>query len=202
MIRIAVFASGEGTNAENLIRYFSGRAEARVVLVVYNRREAPVRERAARLGTESVYVPKSALDDASSVLSLLRDRHIDVLVLAGFLLLVPPYLLDAYPGRVVNIHPSLLPRHGGKGMYGERVHQAVLESGEAESGITIHLVDRDYDRGRVLRQVKCSVYPDDTPHSLAERVHELEYRYYPEAVETLCRSLLPAEETENHSEKS
>ena len=135
-------------------------------------------------------------------MSLLEKYRIDFIVLAGFLLFVPSEVIARYPGRIVNIHPSLLPRHGGKGMYGDRVHEAVLAAGDKETGITIHYVNEHYDEGEIIFQAKVPVLPGDTPHDIATRVHELEYRYYPEAVETLCRSLLPAEETENHSEKS
>lgn len=186
MKQLAVFASGSGTNAENLIRYFAASDVARVSFVLYNRADAPVRLRAARLGVDAVYADRSRLADSAFMLPLLRTYHVDFIVLAGFLSLVPSWLLDRYPGRVVNIHPSLLPLHGGKGMYGQHVHRAVLAAGEAESGITIHRIDAVYDRGEVLFQARCPVLPGDTPEQLAARVHALEYRYFPLVVERLC----------------
>lgn len=186
MKTIAIFASGEGTNAENLIRCFSTSKSVKVAVVVYNRKEAGVRLRAQKLGVPTEYVSKSDFASSDVVLPLLSRYHADVLVLSGFLLLVPQYLLDAFPNRIVNIHPSLLPRHGGKGMYGLNVHADVLKCGDAESGITIHLVDACLDHGITLFQAKCQVERDDTPESLAQRVHKLEYAFFPEVVERFC----------------
>lgn len=186
MKRLAVFASGSGTNAENLIRHFAGHAAARVSVVVYDRADAPVRLRAARLGVHAVYAGRPDLADPGFMLPMLRGYHVDFIILAGFLSLVPTWLIDRYPGRVVNIHPSLLPRHGGKGMYGLHVHRAVLAAGDTESGITVHRVDAVYDRGEILFQARCPVMPGDTPERLAARIHDLEYRYYPRVVERLC----------------
>lgn len=189
MKSLAIFASGEGTNAENLIRYFAHRATARVAVVVTNRRQAGVAKRAEQLGVPVEWVPAEGWADRSQVMALLHRYEVDAIVLAGFLLLLPEYLVDAYDGRMVNIHPALLPLHAGKGMYGMRVHQDVVRCGDSETGITIHLVDAHYDHGRTLFQAKCPVKAGDTPEEVAARVHELEYRYYPEVVERWLATL-------------
>lgn len=186
MKTIAIFASGEGTNAENLINYFKDSSTVKVAVVVYNRKDAGVKLRAERLGVPTEYVPKSLFADKDYVLPLLRRYGTDVIVLSGFLLLVPEYLLEAYPNKVLNIHPSLLPKHGGKGMHGLHVHEDVLRCGEKESGITIHVCDSHLDRGTTLFQAKCQVERDDTPETLAARVHKLEYAFFPEVVERFC----------------
>ncbi len=183
--KIAIFASGSGTNAENLIRYFRLNGEGQVALVVSNRRHALVLERARSLGVPCEYVEKAAWADGKAVLDLLEERQIDFIVLAGFLLRVPPSLLSAYPDRIVNIHPALLPKFGGKGMYGDRVHEAVVAAGERESGITIHYVNEHYDEGTVIAQFRCPVLPTDTPADVAAKVHVLEYAHYPEVVAQL-----------------
>lgn len=184
---IAIFASGSGTNAENIIRHFQGNESARVALVVSNKPNAFVLVRAEKLGVPSLTLTRDELADGDGMAGLMRRHGIDFIVLAGYLLRVPEGLLRAYPHRIVNIHPALLPRHGGKGMYGDRVHRAVVEAGERESGITIHYIDEHYDEGTTLFQAKCPVTPDDTPDDVARKVHELEYRYYPEVIERLLR---------------
>lgn len=186
---IAIFASGNGTNAENIIRYFQGNGEVRVKLVVSNRRSAFVLERAARLGVPSACLTKEEWADGRAVLALMEEAEIDFIVLAGFLARVPDCLLQAYPDKIVNIHPSLLPKFGGKGMYGEHVHEAVLAAGEQESGITIQYINEHFDEGAIICQQKCPVLPDDTPDTLAARVHALEYEYYPRVVEQLVLGL-------------
>ena len=182
---IAIFASGNGTNAENIIRYFQENGEVRVKLVLSNRRSAFVLERAARLGVPSACLTKEEWADGRAVLALMEEAEIDFIVLAGFLARVPDCLLQAYPDKIVNIHPSLLPKFGGKGMYGEHVHEAVLAAGEQESGITIQYINEHFDEGAIICQQKCPVLPDDTPDTLAARVHALEYEYYPRVVEQL-----------------
>ena len=184
---IAIFASGSGTNAENIIRHFQGNESARVAHVVSNKPDAFVLVRAEKLGVPSLTLTRDELADGDGMADLMRRHGIDFIVLAGYLLRVPEGLLRAYPHRIVNIHPALLPRHGGKGMYGDRVHRAVVEAGERESGITIHYIDEHYDEGTTLFQAKCPVTPDDTPDDVARKVHELEYRYYPEVIERLLR---------------
>ena len=187
---IAIFASGNGTNAENIIRYFQEReADAEVAVVLCNRQEAKVFERAARYGVPCLYINKEEWQEGSSILTLLRKYGVDFIVLAGFLARVPDGLLQAYPHRIVNIHPSLLPKFGGKGMYGHRVHEAVLQAGESESGITIHYINEHYDEGAVIAQYRCPVLPNDTPDVLAQRVHALEYKYYPEVIAELVCAL-------------
>ena len=190
MVRnIAVLASGNGSNAENIIRYFKEKGTAAVSLVLSNRREAFALERARRLGVPAVYFPKEEWADGEAVLAALREYKVDFVVLAGFLVRVPSNILRAYPSRMVNIHPSLLPKFGGKGMYGDGVHRAVLASGETESGITIHYTNERYDEGAVICQHKCPVLPGDTVETLAARIHVLEYEYYPKAIEQLVLDL-------------
>lgn len=184
---LAVLASGNGSNAENLIRYFHGKESAEVKLVVTNRPEAYVLTRARNLHVPSSYMNRQAWTEGAPVLSLLQEYHIDFIVLAGFLARIPDVILQAYPDRIVNIHPSLLPKYGGKGMYGDHVHEAVIAAGEAESGISIHYLNEHYDEGRMIAQYHCPVFSADTPETLAARVHELEYTYYPQVIEQLLR---------------
>lgn len=181
---IALFASGSGSNAENIVRYFAHRPDLRFV-VFCNKPGAGVVERAARLGLPVVMFDRDSLYETGKVLDYLRAHEVSLVVLAGFLWLVPAALVQAYPQRIVNIHPALLPKFGGKGMYGDRVHRAVLAAGEAESGITIHYVNEHYDEGQVIVQARCPVLPGDTPEALAARVHALEYAHYPRVVESL-----------------
>lgn len=185
---IAIFASGNGTNAENIIRYFRAQDGAQVVLVVTNRKDAFVVERARKLDVPCAYIPKDEWVEGSSVLSLLEDKKVDFIVLAGFLARVPDCLLQAYPNRIVNIHPSLLPKYGGKGMYGNRVHEAVVAASETESGITIHYINEHYDEGAVIAQYHCPVFPTDSAEDVAARVHALEYEYYPKEIELLMKN--------------
>ena len=189
---IAVFASGSGTNAENIIRYFREKGSARVALVLTNRQNAFVLERAKRWGVPCAWCAKSDWESGESVLSTLREYDIDFVVLAGFLARVPDTVLHAYPNKMINIHPSLLPKFGGKGMYGDRVHEAVIASGEKESGITIHYTNEHYDEGGIICQQKCPVLPGDTPEELAQRIHRLEYEYYPKVIEELVEDLSPS----------
>ena len=189
---IAVLASGSGTNAENIIRYFREKGSARVALVLTNRQNAFVLERAKGLGVPCVWFAKSDWESGELVLSTLREHDIDFVVLAGFLARVPDNILHAYPNKMINIHPSLLPKFGGKGMYGDRVHEAVIASGEKESGITIHYTNEHYDEGGIICQQKCPVLPGDTPEELAQRIHRLEYEYYPKVIEELVEGLSPS----------
>lgn len=182
---IAILASGSGTNAENIIRYFREKDSATVRLVLTNRQNAFVLERARGLEVPCFYFPKGEWESGEAVLSLLKECNIDFIVLAGFLARVPDNILHAYPNKMINIHPSLLPKFGGKGMYGDRVHEAVIASGEKESGITIHYTNEHYDEGAIICQKKCPVLPGDTPEELAQRIHVLEYEYYPKVIEEL-----------------
>lgn len=186
---IAIFASGNGTNAENIIRYFQDSGRACVELVLTNRKSAYVMERARSLNVPSAYVPKEEWEAEDSVLSLLDDKKIDFIVLAGFLARVPDGILHAYPYKIINIHPSLLPEFGGKGMYGDRVHEAVVAAGEKETGITIHYINERFDEGEIIAQYTCPVLPDETPEEVAAKVHALEYRYYPQVIDRLVAEL-------------
>jgi phosphoribosylglycinamide formyltransferase-1 len=185
---VAIFASGSGSNAEQIIRRLAARPQVRC-LVLSNRPDAYVLERAARLGVPARVFTREEFYQTGQVLAYLQAQAVDLVVLAGFLWLVPAPLVQAFPGRIVNIHPALLPRHGGKGMYGAKVHTAVLATGDRQSGITIHYVNEQYDEGQIIRQVACPVLPTDTPDTLAARVHELEYAHYPQVVEQLLAQL-------------
>lgn len=187
MKKIAIFASGEGTNAERIIRYFAERKTAEVALVITNKMQAGVLKRASRLGIPAVVITAAEFAEGEA-LRVLRSHDIDFIVLAGFLLKVPEDILHDYPHRIVNIHPALLPKFGGKGMYGEHVHRAVINAGEVESGITIHYINEQYDEGSIIFQASCPVLPEDTADTLAQRVHELEYAHYPEVIERIVLS--------------
>jgi phosphoribosylglycinamide formyltransferase-1 len=189
MKHIVIFASGAGTNAENIIRYFSNEKEAKVSLVLSNKPQAKVLVRAAALGVDSVFFDRRQFYETGEVQLMLRDRNTDLIVLAGFLWLVPQPIIDEYRGRIINIHPALLPLFGGMGMYGERVHRAVLDAGHTESGITIHYVNEEYDSGDIIFQARCPVLPDDDTDALASRVHELEYRHFPEVISKIIDRL-------------
>jgi phosphoribosylglycinamide formyltransferase-1 len=186
---IAIFASGSGTNAENIAQYFKGHAGINVSLVLSNKPDAYVLERARILGIPSVVFDRHQFYETDSVLNTLWNNSIDIIVLAGFLWLVPSNILRAYPDRIVNIHPALLPRYGGKGMYGTKVHQAVKDSGDAVTGISIHFVNERYDEGQVIFQATCPVNHDDTPESIARKVHMLEYEHFPKQIEILVTKL-------------
>jgi phosphoribosylglycinamide formyltransferase-1 len=185
MKKIAIFASGSGTNAENIIGYFSTKNSAKVTLVLSNRRDAFVLERATRLKIPWYFFDQSKFYDTGEVLDCLLKNGIDLIVLAGFLWLVPGDILKQYNRKIINIHPALLPKYGGKGMYGERVHRAVIENGDKISGITIHFVNESYDKGDIIFQERCKVDPSDTPDSLAMKIHSLEYQHYPRVIEEM-----------------
>lgn len=182
MKRIAIFASGTGTNAERIIRHLVGNSKVQVTLVLSNNPDAAVLQKAEHLGVQTKVFTKAELNITGEVLRLLKDKHIDLIVLAGFLLLIPDELVQAYSNRIINIHPALLPKHGGKGMYGMHVHRAVKACGDMETGITIHLVNAEYDKGRILFQASCAVTPEDTPETIAAKVQALEQQYFPSVV--------------------
>ena len=182
--RIAIFASGSGSNAENIINYFSGRPDISFPFILCNKKEAFVHERAKKLHIPSITFDKTQLENGE-ILSLLQKEEIDFIVLAGFLLKVPENILSAYPNKIINIHPALLPKYGGMGMYGMKVHEAVVANGEKESGITIHYVNEKYDEGAIISQYTCEVLPDDSPEDVAQKVHALEYEYFPGVIENL-----------------
>lgn len=187
--RIAIFASGNGTNAEAIINYLEGKEQLKVTRIYSNNSDAFVLERAKNHGIPSTTFTRQEFYDDLYIDSLLSEET-DLIVLAGFMWLVPPKLVKAYPNKIINIHPALLPKFGGKGMYGHHVHEAVLAKNERESGITIHFVNEKYDDGNIILQKSCPVMPEDTPDSLAERVHALEHEFYPIVVEDLCKKIL------------
>jgi len=187
---LAILASGSGTNAENIIQYFKGHDDVSVKLVLTNSQKAFALERARKFGVPCAYFSKQFWADGHTILDLLKSEKIDFIILAGFLAKIPQVILQAYPNRMVNIHPSLLPKHGGHGMYGDKVHQDVLASGDTESGITIHYTNEHYDEGQIIAQYKCPVFKDDTFLTLATRVHQLEYEYYPKVIEQLLAKLV------------
>jgi len=187
--KIAIFASGSGTNAANIIRFFSRDNSALINAVFTNSPSAGVHQRAAESGVSCIDFTRDDFYKNGEVLRLLSSLNTDLVVLAGFLWLVPPDFIAAYHGRIVNIHPALLPAWGGKGMYGMHVHKAVIEAGETISGITIHLVNENYDEGDILFQATCPVLPNDTPDSLAARIHQLEYEHFPMVIKHLIERI-------------
>jgi len=189
MHNLVIFASGSGSNAERIVRYFEPDPDVHISMILCNRPDAFVLERAKGLGVPTMVFTRGQFYGTDQVLDILKETETDLIILAGFLWLVPDNILKSYPTRIVNIHPALLPDFGGKGMYGHHVHEAVLKSGKVKSGITIHLVDEVYDRGRTLFQAECPVLPDDTPVSLAERIHQLEHLHYPEEIKKYLLSL-------------
>ena len=189
MKKIAIFVSGNGTNCENIIHRFEGSCLAEVALVVSNRADAYALVRAEKAGVPAVVVPKSGLYDPAVICPLLQQYGIDFIVLAGFLLMVPGFLVKQFSHRMVNIHPALLPRHGGKGMYGHHVHEAVKASGDTTTGITIHWVSEVCDGGDIIAQFSTPVEPSDTLDDIAEKVHVLEMRHFPEVIEMVISKL-------------
>lgn len=184
MKRIAILASGSGTNAEAIAKHLANNSSLQVALIACNNAEAFVLQRAKNMEIPSFVFSKAELG-SGVVLDKLLQASIDYIVLAGFLLKIPEQLISAYPNKIVNIHPSLLPKYGGKGMYGERVHQAVIDNNEQESGITIHFVNENFDEGEIITQAKCEVKADDTPDSLAARIHQLEHEHFPKTLEQI-----------------
>lgn len=193
MRNIAIFASGSGTNAENIIKYFSTKKSAKVTLVLSNKSHAEVLKRAQNFGVETLFFERDDFYNTDIVLGYLLKTKIDFIVLAGFLWLVPPAITKEYKNRIVNIHPALLPAYGGKGMYGEAVHRAVINSRDHESGITIHYVNDHYDKGDIIFQTKCSIDPNDDHESLARKIHALEYEHFPRIIEELVSRLPDSE---------
>ncbi|MCX6285091.1 MAG: phosphoribosylglycinamide formyltransferase [Bacteroidetes bacterium] len=188
MTNIAILASGSGTNAQRISEYFSGHPSIKVKMILSNKPDAYVLTRAERLGIPHHVFNRKSFYETSSIVELLKKKDISFIVLAGFLWLIPVNLLEAYPNRIVNIHPALLPKYGGKGMYGEHVHEAVISAGERESGISIHYVNGSYDEGDIIFQALCPVLPGDTAATLAERIHKLEYEHYPRVIERILMS--------------
>jgi len=182
--RLAILASGSGSNAEKIMEHFQNSEIAEIALVASNKAEAFVLERAKKFGVPTFTFSRKEMD-AGVLLEKLQEENIDWVILAGFLLKIPVELTRAFPDRIVNIHPALLPKYGGKGMYGSFVHEAVKAAGDTESGITIHLVNENYDEGRIVFQTSTPVTETDTPDSIAEKVHALEHKHFPEVIEGL-----------------
>ncbi|MDE6378907.1 MAG: phosphoribosylglycinamide formyltransferase [Muribaculaceae bacterium] len=194
MTNIAVFASGNGSNAVNLVKAFNAGSRIRVDLCLTDRENAPVIEKMKELGVETIYFPRSVWkDEPQTILETLRAHDIKVIALAGFLCFLSEDIVGAYEGRILNIHPSLLPAYGGKGMHGANVHKAVIEAGDTKSGATVHIVTNEIDAGPIVVQREVAVLPDDTPESLEAKVHQVEYEIFPEAVMKTVASQTPPE---------
>jgi phosphoribosylglycinamide formyltransferase-1 len=186
MINAAIFASGEGTNAENLMCFFANDPRIRIKLVITNRDDAGVVAKAEKYRKTIQIISKDALNNyTDKIIEFLKTEKIDLIILAGFLLKIPDAFIEAFPNKIVNIHPSLLPKYGGKGMYGANVHKAVLGNKEKESGITIHYVNNEYDKGEIILQEKCAISDDESHESLAKKIHDLEHKFFPLAIEKL-----------------
>ncbi len=181
-LKIALFASGSGSNAENIVRSFLNDSKFEFPVIISNKKDAFVHERAKNLNILSATFLREDFVNGELILNFLKEFDIDCIVLAGFLLKVPEVLINAFPDKIINIHPALLPKYGGKGMYGNHVHEAVIANKEKESGITIHFVDEVYDHGKIIFQAKCTVENSDTPDSLASKIHALEHLHFPEIV--------------------
>ena len=191
-VNIAIFVSGGGTNCENLIRYFDGSDSVCCALVVSNKADAKALERATRLGVPTAVAPKAQLNDPDFMLPLMRQYGVQFIVLSGFLPLVPNFLIDAFPRRIVNLHPALLPKYGGKGMWGHHVHEAVKAAGETETGMTVHWVTPVCDGGEIIAQFRCALSPDDSADDIAEKEHQLEMAHFPQVVEQVLQATFSA----------
>jgi phosphoribosylglycinamide formyltransferase 1 len=188
MKRIVIFASGSGTNMERIASVFASDSEIEITLVICNKPGAGVIARAEKAGIPVRMIDRASFYETDKLTLELLSLKTDLIVLAGFLWLVPQHLLSAFPGRIINIHPALLPKYGGKGMYGEKIHEAVVSAGEKESGITIHFVNEHYDSGDIVFQKAFKLHPDETPATLAQRIHTLEYEHFPKVIEQLLKS--------------
>ena len=185
---MAIFVSGGGTNCENIIKYFDGSEVARPVLVISNKAGVGAIEKAERLGVSVKVVPKSGLNDPDVILPLLKEYSVDFIVLAGFLLVIPGFLIDEYEHRMINLHPALLPKFGGIGMYGHHVHEAVKAAREKETGMTVHWVSREVDGGDIIAQFSTPISQGDTPYDIAAKEHVLEMEHFPQVIEELLIS--------------
>ncbi len=182
-VRLAIFASGAGSNADNISRYFKDHEQISVALILTNKAEAGVIQVAEKHQIKSIHFPFAKWKSGDEIVQTLKDHHITHLVLAGFLLLIPPSLLDAFPDRIINVHPALLPKYGGKGMFGRHVHEAVKAAGETQTGITIHRIDEQYDEGDIIFQKEVGIAPEDSIEVITRKVHKLEYQYFPPVIE-------------------
>ncbi|HMG93089.1 MAG TPA: phosphoribosylglycinamide formyltransferase [Chryseolinea sp.] len=189
---VAVLASGGGSNAEEIFKYFRNHPHIAVTLLLTNNPQARVMERARHFDIPTVVFTKTEFSDPEKVISWLSERDVTHIVLAGFLWLIPDYLIRAFPDKIINIHPALLPKYGGKGMYGEKVHVAVKHAGDKSTGLTIHLVNENYDEGRILFQAECVIGEEDTPLDIAQKVLKLEHEFYPRVIERWILEKLPA----------
>ncbi|PWJ58377.1 phosphoribosylglycinamide formyltransferase-1 [Dyadobacter jejuensis] len=189
MNRIALFASGSGTNAEKIFEYFENQTDVEISLVLTNNPDAGVIRRARKFSIPTLVFDRKSFYDTGKILNLLKNEGIDFIILAGFMMLIPDAMVKAYPNRMVNIHPALLPKFGGKGMYGHFVHEAVKEAQEIESGITIHFVNEHYDEGNIIFQAHCSITPADSPEDIARKVQVLEHKHYPEVIDSILQNL-------------
>ena len=187
-MKIAIFASGTGSNAMKIIEYFRNK-NLHEFIILSNKKDAPVLEKAQKLDIRTYLFGRKDFYETEEVLGILRTEKIDFVVLAGFLWLMPVRVIQQFPNRIINLHPSLLPKYGGKGMFGQKVHEAVIAAGEKESGITIHYVNEKYDEGQIIFQEKCVVERGETPESLAEKIHTLEHLHLPRIVENLVKNL-------------
>lgn len=187
MKKIALFASGSGTNVENIIHFFELKPDIEISCIFCNRPDAGVLNRAKRLNIKSIIFNRTQFYDTGEVMDHLINLNPDLIVLAGFLWILPSQMTNAFRNRIINIHPALLPKYGGKGMYGKKVHQAVINSGDTESGITIHHVNENYDEGNIIFQAHCPVDKNDTSESLAAKIHDLEYKHFPLIIEQMLR---------------
>lgn len=187
MVNIAIFVSGSGSNCENIIRYFQTNEQVNIALVVSNRADAYALTRAKNLNVPSVVLPKADFNNEEKVLKLMADHRIDFIVLAGFLLMIPDWLIAAYQRRMINLHPALLPKFGGIGMYGHHVHEAVRKANEIETGMTVHWVSNVCDGGEIIAQFRTPITPDDTPDDIAEKEHILEMEHFPQVIEAVLK---------------
>lgn len=189
MKNIAIFASGEGTNAQRIIDYFKSSDHVKIALIVSNKPSANVLNRAKKEGIPTHVISRTDFYESTETIKALQAAHIDFIVLAGFLWMIPKNLIQAFPNRMINIHPALLPKYGGKGMYGMHVHTAVVNAGEIESGISIHYVNEHYDEGEIIAQYRCDLSKEDTPETVAAKIHELEYEFFPKAIDKIITGL-------------
>lgn len=188
-VRLCIFVSGNGTNCENIIQYFQQKGNADIAFVLSNSAKAFALERAKRLGVKTYVLSKAEINDENVLLPLMKKEQVDFIVLAGFLLMIPDFLINAYDHRMINLHPALLPKFGGKGMYGHHVHEAVKAAGETETGMTVHWVNRKYDDGEILAQYRTPVSPDDTTDDIAAKEHALEMKYFPKVIDEVISKI-------------
>ncbi|HET8886558.1 MAG TPA: phosphoribosylglycinamide formyltransferase [Salinimicrobium sp.] len=186
--KIVIFASGTGSNTINIIKYFEGNRDISVSHVFSNKKDAPVLEKAEKLGVISIAFDRNALYSDNQILHILKDIKPEIIVLAGFLWIFPDKIISEFPNKVINIHPALLPNYGGKGMYGMKVHEAIVKDKATETGISIHFVNEKYDEGEIIFQKSIPVDPSDTPSEVAQKIHQLEHEYFPQVIEKLLNS--------------